>query len=130
MGAAIWSENARPAKSHERLAALIQAHKGALLAHPEAQATHEAMISLLQGVDSGEITIAQCVRVLCATKRCWSPRHGSILHILHAAEQQTMTITQAIGQLEEAAASLHEPGVASTYRQTIERVRGFQEGTG
>ena len=41
-----------------------------------------------------------------------------------------MTIMQAIGQLEEAAASLHEPGVAATYRQTIERVRGFQEGTG
>lgn len=57
---------------------------------------------------------------------------GRILvnRLLQAVEQQTMTITQAIGQLEEAAASLHEPGVASTYRQTIERVRGFQEGTG
>ena len=50
--------------SHERLAALIQAHQSALLAHPEAQATHEAIISLLQGVDSGEITPAQCVRLL------------------------------------------------------------------
>jgi hypothetical protein len=50
--------------SHERLAALIQAHQGALLTHPEAQATHEAIINLLQGVDSGEITIAQCVRLL------------------------------------------------------------------
>jgi hypothetical protein len=50
--------------SHERLSQLIQAHQGALLAHPEAQATHEAIINLLQGVDSGEITVAHCVRLL------------------------------------------------------------------
>lgn len=50
--------------SHTRLTALIQAHQGALLAHPEVQATHEAIISLLQGVDTGEITVAQCVRLL------------------------------------------------------------------
>ena len=50
--------------SHERLAVLIQAHQAALLAHPEAQATHEAIINLLQGVESGEITVAQCVRLL------------------------------------------------------------------
>ena len=50
--------------SHQRLAQLIQAHQGAMLAHPEAQATHEAMISLLRGLDSGEITMAQCVRLL------------------------------------------------------------------
>ena len=50
--------------SHERLAQLIQAHQGALLAHPEAQATHEAMINLVQGVDTGEITVAHCVRLL------------------------------------------------------------------
>ena len=50
--------------SHERLAQLIQAHQGALLAHPEAQTTHEAIINLVQGVDSGEITVAQCVRLL------------------------------------------------------------------
>ena len=50
--------------SHERLAQLIQAHRAALLAHPEAQATHEAIINLVQGIDSGEITVAQCVRLL------------------------------------------------------------------
>jgi uncharacterized protein YciW len=50
--------------NHERLAAMIKAHQGALLAHPEAQATHEAIINLLQGVDAGEITVAQCVRLL------------------------------------------------------------------
>ena len=50
--------------SHERLAVLIQAQRRALLAHPEAQTTHEAIISLLQGVDAGEITPAQCVRLL------------------------------------------------------------------
>ena len=50
--------------SHERLAQLIQAHQEAMLAHPEAQATYEAIINLLQGVDSGEITIGQCVRLL------------------------------------------------------------------
>ena len=50
--------------SHKRLVGLIQAHQGAMLAHPEAQTTHEAIISLLQGVDAGEITPAQCVRLL------------------------------------------------------------------
>lgn len=50
--------------SHKRLGALIQAHQEALLAHPEAQATHEAIINLLQGVEAGEITSAQCVRLL------------------------------------------------------------------
>ena len=49
--------------SHKRLAALIQAHQEAMLAHPEASTTHEAIISLLQGVDAGEITPAQCVRL-------------------------------------------------------------------
>ena len=50
--------------SHTRLTALIQARQGALLAHPEAQATHEAIIRLLQGADTGEITVVQCVRLL------------------------------------------------------------------
>ena len=50
--------------SHERLAALIQTHQAALLDHLEAQATHEAIINLVQGVDSGEISVAQCVRLL------------------------------------------------------------------
>ena len=50
--------------SHKRLTTMIQAHQAALLAHPETQATHEAIINLLQGVDAGEITIAQCVRLL------------------------------------------------------------------
>ena len=50
--------------SHKRLTQLIQAHQSAMLAHPEAQATHEAIISLLQGVDAGEITPAQCMRLL------------------------------------------------------------------
>ena len=50
--------------SHEHLVAMIQAHQSAMLAHPEAQATHEAIISLLQGVDAGEITLEQCVRLL------------------------------------------------------------------
>jgi hypothetical protein len=48
----------------KQLAQLIQAHQSALLAHPEAQATHEAIITLLQGGDAGEITPAQCVRLL------------------------------------------------------------------
>lgn len=62
LAVAIW-KGKRP-MSHERLAALIQTHQAALLAHPEAQATHEAIINLLQGVDSGDITVAQCVRLL------------------------------------------------------------------
>ena len=50
--------------NHERLAHLMQAHRSAMFAHPEAQATHEAIITLLQGTDTGEITPAQCVRLL------------------------------------------------------------------
>lgn len=59
---ATWKE--KICMSHERLVQLMQAHQHALLAHPEAQATHEAIISLLQGLDAGEITPAQCVRLL------------------------------------------------------------------
>ena len=50
--------------SHRRLAALIQAHQAALLAHSEAQATHEAMITPFRGVESDEIAVAHCVRLL------------------------------------------------------------------
>ena len=50
--------------NHKRLVVMIQAHQSGLLAHPEAQTTHEAIISLLQGVDAGEITPAQCMRLL------------------------------------------------------------------
>ena len=46
--------------SHKRLAHLMQAHRSAMLAHPEAQATHKAIITLLQGA----VTPAQCVRLL------------------------------------------------------------------
>ena len=62
LAGALWK--AKRSMRHEHLAALIQAHQRALLAHPEAQATHEAMITLVQGVDSGELTVAQCVRLL------------------------------------------------------------------
>lgn len=47
-----------------RLAALIRAHQGAMLTHPETTRTHEAILSLLQGVDAGEITLAHCIRLL------------------------------------------------------------------
>jgi hypothetical protein len=56
--------------------------------------------------------------------------HETILRILGAVEQRTITEAQAIGQLEEAAASAHEPGLIATYRQTIERVRRRREGRG
>ena len=62
LAVALWK--AKRPMSHERLIALIQAHQAALLAHPEAQATHEAIINLVQGVDTGAITVAQCVRLL------------------------------------------------------------------
>lgn len=55
--------------------------------------------------------------------------HELILYVLHAVEQQTITNVQAIQQLEVAAASLHEPGIVATYRQTIERLRRRKEGT-
>lgn len=53
---------------HKRLATLIQTHQAALLTHAEAWATHGAIISLLHGVGTGEITAAQCARLL----RCQS----------------------------------------------------------
>jgi hypothetical protein len=43
---------------------MIQAHQEASLSHPETQATHEAIINLMQGVDASEITPAHCVRLL------------------------------------------------------------------
>ena len=49
---------------HERLAQVIQAHQEALLTQPASQDTHEAILSLLQGVAAGEITAAHCVRLL------------------------------------------------------------------
>lgn len=55
--------------------------------------------------------------------------HETILRTLHAVEQQTQTETQAIQQLEEGAALLHEPGLIATYRQTIEHLRRRQKGT-
>jgi hypothetical protein len=48
----------------ERLAPLIQVHREMLRSHPEAQETHEAILSLLEGVAAGEITPAHGVRLL------------------------------------------------------------------
>ena len=56
--------------------------------------------------------------------------HEAILRLLRAVERQMMTQAQAIRQLEEGAALLHEPGIVATYRQTIERLCRRQEGTG
>ena len=49
--------------------------------------------------------------------------HATIIQVLHAFEQQTITAAQAIAQLEEAAASEVELGLVGLYRQTIERLR-------
>jgi hypothetical protein len=50
----------------ERLVQFIQSHREASLARPELQETHETIISLLEGVATGEITAAHCVRLLRA----------------------------------------------------------------
>lgn len=50
--------------SSEHLARLIQAHQDALLAHPEARTPHATIVSILQGLDTGEITLAQALRLL------------------------------------------------------------------
>jgi hypothetical protein len=50
----------------EHLAQLIHAHQEASLSHTELQVTHEAILDLLQGVATGEITLAHCVRLLRA----------------------------------------------------------------
>jgi hypothetical protein len=47
----------------ERLAQMIHSYRQALQA-PEEQETHEAILSLLEGVAAGEITPAHCVRLL------------------------------------------------------------------
>ena len=50
--------------------------------------------------------------------------HTTIIQVLHALEQQTITEAQAIAQLEASAGSQVELGLAVLYRQTIERLRG------
>ena len=50
--------------------------------------------------------------------------HKTIMQVLHALEQQTITEAQAIAQVEAAALSQAELGLAALYRQTIERLRG------
>ena len=49
---------------HERLAQMIQTHLEALRAHPEAHTPHESILSILRGLDSGEITVGQAQRLL------------------------------------------------------------------
>jgi hypothetical protein len=50
--------------SHERLAALIQAHQNALRAHPEAHTPYEAIVHLLTKLDQGTLTLRQVRRQL------------------------------------------------------------------
>jgi hypothetical protein len=49
--------------------------------------------------------------------------HETIIRVLRAYEQQTITAAQAIEQLEEEAASEVDLGLVGLYRQTIERLR-------
>jgi hypothetical protein len=48
----------------EHLASLIQVHQGALLAHPEDRTPHEAILSILRGLDADSITLRQALRLL------------------------------------------------------------------
>lgn len=50
--------------SHDRLAALIQVHQGALETQPETRTTHESILSLLQALASHEITKEHALRLL------------------------------------------------------------------
>ena len=48
--------------------------------------------------------------------------HETIIQVLHALEQQTITEAQAIAQLEAAVLSRAELCLAALYRQTIARL--------
>jgi hypothetical protein len=69
----------------ERLAHLIQAHQEALSSHPEEQETHEAILSLLEGVAAGEITAAHCVRLLRVQALRYTDVLGTTQLYRHAA---------------------------------------------
>jgi hypothetical protein len=53
--------------------------------------------------------------------------HEAIMRVLQDVSRQAITEAQAMAQLEEAAASLDEPGLVALYRQIIERLRQRQE---
>lgn len=48
----------------KRLTELIQSHQDMLLAHPEDRTPHEVILSIFGGLDRGEITLAQALRLL------------------------------------------------------------------
>jgi hypothetical protein len=50
--------------SHERLAALILARQEALLSDEKHSITHEAILSILKGLDRGDFTEGQALRFL------------------------------------------------------------------
>jgi hypothetical protein len=50
--------------SHERLAALMQAHWGAIEADPQARVTYETIVNILSALDRGDVTKAQALRLL------------------------------------------------------------------
>ena len=66
--------------SHEQLAALIAAHQDALRTDPETRTTHEAIINLVQGFDTGDLTRGQCVRLLLyqALMVAEAPAHAAL----------------------------------------------------
>lgn len=61
--------------------------------------------------------------------RCYVQVHETIMAVLYALKQQTLTEAQAIARLEEAAASVEELGLVALYRQAIERLRQRQKGS-
>ena len=50
--------------NQERLAELMKAHQDALRAHPEDRTPHEAILSILLGLERREITLRQALRLL------------------------------------------------------------------
>ena len=50
--------------SHERLDALIAAHQAALETQPEASATQESIVSILQALASHEVSQGHALRLL------------------------------------------------------------------
>jgi hypothetical protein len=63
-GMSMSGECQRNVMSHEHLAALIAAHQNALTTHPEASATQERILSILQALASHEISQEQALRLL------------------------------------------------------------------
>jgi hypothetical protein len=76
--------------NHERLAQLMHAYQDALFAHPEDRTPYENILNMLQGLDTGTITLGQARRILGyqATRQDDDPAHQFLYRQAAAAIRQ------------------------------------------